>query len=103
MVLDEYVLSKLHIINSKKLSNEEKQKLLNLFEEVKNKDWDSIFEQFRKRDKDREKIDKTFLEILGFSGNEIDKILDRIYKIILGELQCLSQTTEIKEADEDEF
>lgn len=94
--IDEYMLSQLYVPNFKNLQSSEKEKLLNLFEKVKSKNWDSMLEQFINKDEDRYEIDKTFLEILGFKEDEIEKILDKVYNIILGELKSLSSTTEIE-------
>jgi len=88
------MLSQLYIPDLKSLKDDEKETLLQLFEKVRDKEWDSIIEQFRRKDKDRYEIYKTFLKILGFEEKRIGEILKRIYTIILGELESLASVGE---------
>jgi hypothetical protein len=94
--IDEYILSQVYIPDLKSLKDDEKETLLQLFEKVRYKEWDSILDQFRRKDKDRYEIDKAFLKILGFKEEKIGEILEKIYTIILGELESLSSAGEIE-------
>ncbi|MEM0142731.1 MAG: N-6 DNA methylase [Candidatus Parvarchaeum sp.] len=76
------------IFNFKELSEKQKTKLESLFNDLKKKDFPSIFEQYDKNFADRRLIDSTILEILGFREEEINKLLDSLYPVIAKEFQA---------------
>ncbi|ENN96038.1 N-6 DNA methylase [Methanocaldococcus villosus KIN24-T80] len=104
-------LETIYILDSNKLSDQEKQVLLNLFKEIKDIEFPSIMEQMKKgyeyikhfKDKSWEdlldytikndpgmyariKLDYTILKIVGFNEDEIKDLLEKTYKTIYEEL-----------------
>lgn len=76
-------------LNSSKLSEKEIQKLDSLFQELKDAQFPSIVEQLEKRHWARLQLDETVLEILGFSQEEINKWLPRVYDALAKELRAI--------------
>jgi len=76
-------------LNSSKLSEKEIQKLGSLFQELKDVQFPSIVEQLEKRYWARLKLDETVLMILGFSREEINKWLPRVYDALAKELSAI--------------
>jgi len=76
-------------LNSSKLSEKEIQKLGSLFQELKDVQFPSIVEQLEKRYWARLKLDETVLMILGFSREEINKWLPRVYDALAKELRAI--------------
>ncbi|MEM3845466.1 MAG: N-6 DNA methylase [Candidatus Parvarchaeota archaeon] len=81
-------LTSFDIFNFKELSEEQKAKLETLFNDLKDKNFPPLFEQYAKNSMDRRLIDSTILEILGFRQKEIDELLDSLYAAIVEELQA---------------
>jgi hypothetical protein len=79
------------ILDVEKLTHIEKQLLLNSFEKLKNVEFPSILEQFEKRFWARVELDKTILKILGFSDEEIDYWLPKVYDAIVEELKAMKE------------
>jgi predicted RNA methylase/frataxin-like iron-binding protein CyaY len=78
------------ILDVSKLEKERKI-LLELFEKLKDVEFPSILEQFEKRFWARVELDKTILKILGFSDEEIDYWLPRVYDAIVEELKAMKE------------
>ncbi|MEM3714716.1 MAG: N-6 DNA methylase [Nitrososphaeria archaeon] len=97
--INEDVLSKLLIIDINKIDNGDKKVLLNLFEKLKAKKFESLLKQFTDLDEDRMLLDKTFLKILGFKNNEIDDYLKKVYEIVGSDLKILAQAESETEKD----
>lgn len=76
-----------NIINPKKLSAKQKQTLLNLFENIRNTEFPSIIEQLETKFWARMELDKTILQILGFTDKEIEEWLSKVYKVLVKELK----------------
>jgi hypothetical protein len=76
-------------LDSSKLSEKEIQKLGSLFQELKDAQFPSIVEQLEKRYWARLKLDETVLMILGFSREEINKWLPRVYDALAKELRAI--------------
>lgn len=70
-----------------KLNDHEKKAIVSLFKQLKSVKLPSIVEQLQNKYVDRIKIDKTILQILGFSVNEIESILPRIYEVLIDEFK----------------
>lgn len=79
------------IIDYKKLSSSEKNRLLNLFEELKSVEFPSLIEQIKDRFWARIKLDKAILEILGFKEKDKNRWLNLIYNSLVEEL-CLAKS-----------
>jgi hypothetical protein len=76
-------------IDTKKIQEKDLQRLNELFEELRNVQFPSIVEQLEKRHWARLKLDETVLEILGFSQEEINKWLPRVYDALAKELRAI--------------
>jgi len=76
-------------INSKKLSNSQVERLNDLFAKLKTVEFPSILEQLEKRFWARVELDKTILQILGFSDKEINKWLPKVYDALIKELKAI--------------
>jgi len=70
-----------------KFSKKEIDKLLLLFDEIKNVEFPSIVEQIEKRFPQRVKMDIAILEVLGYKKVEISELLPELYEVILLELK----------------
>jgi hypothetical protein len=79
------------ILNEEKLTNIEKQFLLNSFEKLKNVEFPSIMEQFEKRFWARVELDRTILKVLGLSDKEIEEWLPKLYDAIVEELKAMKE------------
>ncbi len=105
-----------YILDINKLSHQEKQLLLNLFEEIKDiefpcimeqmkkgleymkqckdKSWDDIFKELKQNDLGiyaRIKLDYTILKVLGFSDDEIKDLLEKAYEVVYKELGAMKK------------
>lgn len=79
------------IFDVDKLSSNEKQTLLNLFEKIKDVDFPSIADQLETKFWARVELDKTVLKILGFSDEEIDEWLPKVYDALVDELKAMKE------------
>jgi len=89
MKIHDYTLNEFLILNFTKLSQKEKQELIDLFNEVKATRLPSILEQLKQRNPVRHKIDATILKVMGFAESEIDKLLDELYSLLGDEIKRL--------------
>jgi hypothetical protein len=80
------------ILDINKLTPQEKQSLLNLFEKLKDVEFPSILEQLEDRFWARVELDKTILQILGFSKREINEWLPKVYDVLVEELKIMKTT-----------
>jgi hypothetical protein len=76
-------------LNYDALSKDQKDRLLLLFEELRNIDFPSIVTQLESKFKARVKLDSEVLRCLGFKNDEIEKILPEIYAVLVSELKAL--------------
>lgn len=76
-------------IDSKKLSEKELEKLNGLFEKLKNVGFPSILEQLDNRFWARVELDETILKMLGFSDEEVNRWLPRVYDALVKELKAI--------------
>ncbi|MGQ9625264.1 MAG: hypothetical protein ACUVT9_07865, partial [Candidatus Bathycorpusculaceae bacterium] len=74
MKLHEYVLKDLWILDPSKLTKEERNLLLEVFNKVRETPFPSILEQLRGRFWARVEIDKAILKVLGFSEEETNQL-----------------------------
>lgn len=79
-------LLEFRILNYKQLTNNEKHKLLSVFNDLKKIKFPSFMEQLESRFEGRIILDKSILTILGYSKSEINKILPKLYDLVLKEL-----------------
>jgi hypothetical protein len=78
-------------IDYKKLKNNEKVKLLKLFDKIKDVEFPSIIDQLENKFWARMELDKIVLKILGLSDNKIDEYLPKIYNVLVNELKSISE------------
>lgn len=76
-------------VDSEKLTKKELKDLNDLFAKLKNVDFPSILEQLENRFWARVELDETILKILGFSDQEINKWLPRVYDALAEELKAI--------------
>jgi hypothetical protein len=86
--LDKYVLKTLLIPDPARLTEEQKNRLLQVFEEVRNTEFPSLVEQLDNAYAVRRKIDSTWLEVLSESKPEI---LTTLYKTLSREIHLLKR------------
>jgi len=89
MKLHEYAMSEMSILDSKKLKKRDREQLLRLFEEIRTIEFPSILEQMKKEFAPRKKLDTELLKIMGYSENEITRLLDYLYPALANEIEKL--------------
>ena len=82
-------LSHFITLDTKKLQEKDLKRLNALFEELKDVQFPSIVGQLEKRFWARLKLDETLLEIIGFSKEEINEWLPRVYDALAKELRAV--------------
>jgi uncharacterized protein YeeX (DUF496 family) len=90
MKLHDYMLNRLLVPNPQSLDSKEKQRLLELFDNVKKATFKSIIEQFKTADANRKLIDKAWLTILGYKG-DADALLNRLYDSLAIEMELIKK------------
>ena len=80
-------LNQFDIIDVSKLDDNTKRELLELYDEMKDKEFDSLTTQFEQETQSRVMLDTKLLLALGFSRNEITQLLPEVYKAIAFELK----------------
>ncbi|MDI9615139.1 N-6 DNA methylase [Methanothermobacter sp.] len=75
------------IIDTALLTKNQKKRLLNLYNELKEYEFPSLIEQFEKEYEGRVKLDTEFLGILGLNRELLNRILPKIYERIAKELK----------------
>ena len=88
MKLHKYMLDRLLVPDPKKLTRNDKKRLLEVFEKIKSKPFPSIREQLRTKSQNRKIIDTLWLKILGYKG-PYKKLLENLYSSILKELEII--------------
>lgn len=94
MKLHEYVLKDLWILDPSKLTKEERNLLLEVFNKVRETPFPSILEQLRGRFWARVEIDKVILKVLGFNETETNQLLDYLYPALTKEIEQLKTLME---------
>lgn len=74
-----------------KINKNDKEKLLKLYTKIQDVDFPSIIEQLENRFWARLELDKTVLNILGFSNKKIEEYLPKLYKAIIQELKSIKE------------
>ena len=77
----------MNYLNSKKLTVREKRRFGEIFTKLKYVDFPSSLEQLEDRFWARVELDRTILEILGFSDKEINEWLQKVYDSRVRELK----------------
>ncbi len=89
MKLHEYTLKDLMILDPDRLSPEERNLLLEVFNKIKNVSFPCVLEQLRGRFWARVEIDRAVLKVLGFNETETNQILDYLYPSLTKEIEQL--------------
>jgi hypothetical protein len=84
-----------YILDVNSLSNDAKNKLLQLFEEIKDKEFPSLYEQFKEFYPLRVKLDDTFLKVLGFNEEERKEIIEKSYRTIVKEIDAMKEIMKV--------
>ena len=82
-------LSLMSVLNLDKLSKNDRDKLLKLFDLIKDESFPSITKQLGSRFGSREKLDRTVLEILGLSDKKTNIWLPKVYSALSEELHAM--------------
>jgi hypothetical protein len=85
----EWMLREFLVLDPHALSNEERSRLLLVFEKVGRERLPSLVVQLRSRHPVRQEIDMAILSILGFSSGEIERILSYLYPALVEEIDRL--------------
>jgi Holliday junction resolvase len=75
------------LLDYEKLTDKDREKLLDIFEKWSSVEFPSIVAQIEKRFEGRVAIDRAILEVLGYKKGEINEILPELYDTVLRELQ----------------
>lgn len=89
MKLHEYAMNEMQLLDPKKLKKHERDRLLQHFETVKNVSFPSILEQLKTKFSPRKELDIMFLQIMGYSDDEITQLLDNLYPALANEIEKL--------------
>jgi hypothetical protein len=94
MEINDGMINDFLLLDPYSINDDEKRHLLELFEKVKNVEFPSINDQFKKRFESRREIDRTILEILGFGSSQIETICDFLYPALASEIEKLKTLME---------
>lgn len=86
MTLHDYMIDEVMVPDIDAMSEKHKRALLDIFEEVRNKELPSILDQFTNPDHFREIVDSIWLDVLGFKG-EKKEFLNHLHSSVLMELK----------------
>ncbi|MBC7333771.1 MAG: N-6 DNA methylase [Actinobacteria bacterium] len=91
MQVDKYILTDLKIPDFDTLGEENKQRLLDLFEQIKDVEFPSILEQLKMKFPSRVLIDKAWLQALGHDNEETEEIINELYNLLVQEIDTLKE------------
>ena len=89
MKLHEYTLNESLILSPQGLSDTDRKILLDIYDRAKEQSFPSLLQQLKTKFPLRVEIDKAVLMVLGFSDDEINRILDYLYPALANEIQQL--------------
>jgi len=89
MKIHDYTLDEFLFLNTKKLSQEQRKVLLKLFKEIGTIELPSILGQLKQKHPIRQKLDKTFLKIFGYTEDKTNNILSELYPLLIDEIEKL--------------
>ena len=84
---DKYKIIEFPIIDIDNLTDDEKNSLLNIFEQLRDIQFPSFLEQLNGKDPNRILLDKEILRILGYNDNELDEIIISIHKVLIAKCE----------------
>ena len=80
-------LVNMYVFDYGKLLEGEKEVILDTFEKIRNVEFPSLEEQLRSGFWGRKEIDRVVMEVIGFSENEIESWLNKVYSAIVKEME----------------
>jgi hypothetical protein len=83
---EDLILTK--VINVKELAENVKEEMIKTFAEIKDIEFPSILEQIENKFDYRIKLDTIILQALGFSKNEVNDLLPKVYDALLKEIKA---------------
>ncbi len=89
--VNKYALLDFLTLDPRTLSEEERDALLNLFDRTARVEFPSVWEQIEERFQYRVEIDRTILEVLGFSAREAQDLLEDLYDAMCNEFEALKR------------
>lgn len=90
MKLHDYMLKRLLVPNPQELKKKDYNKLIGIFEQIRNVEFPSILKQLEDKHPARKLIDQTWLEILGYKGDAA-QLLDQLYQSLAKEIIILKK------------
>jgi len=90
MKLHGYMMDRLLVPDPKKLTESEKNRILDVFEKVRETEFPSISEQLETGFHARKTIDLLWLKILGYKGPS-EELLEKLYVSLLNELEIIGR------------
>jgi len=87
--IHEYVLDEYLVLDPGKISKSQKEKLLKIFEDLRDVEFPSLKEQITNQHKGRVKLDMAVLQALGYSEDEAMKLLNELYSAFKREFGML--------------
>jgi type I restriction-modification system DNA methylase subunit len=91
--IHKYILEDMLVLNPRIINENEKRILLTLFDEICNKSFPSLKEQFTREFLMRRKIDKIILNILGFREQESEVLVSQLFQAIREYYETLEPLT----------
>jgi len=101
MKIHGYMIDRLLVPDPNKLTEEQKKRILEVFDEIKNTDFPSITEQLKTKFQARKTIDSMWLKVLGYKDFS-NEMLDKLYDSLLKELEIIGKLMGGKQSKEDE-
>jgi len=102
MEINEYGLREGYFLRTKQLSDTQKNRLIQIFDEVGEQEFPSIIDQLKHKFAGRLKIDREILKAFGANDEQSSSFLESIYDIMADELVQLKSMVSGPEAEADE-
>ena len=87
--LPKYSLLDIYVLNPSRLGKKQKEAILRLYDKIKLTEFPSLLNQLKDKFPARVEMDKLMLNVLGFSDDEINRILDSLYPALANEIEQL--------------
>lgn len=86
-----YILKEMLVLNPRSLSEEKREKLMELFDDISQKPFPSLEEQYTDDFELRRRMDSAILDALGFDEEETDLLLEQLYEAIRMQFDSLKE------------
>jgi len=87
--LPKYSPLDMYVLNPSRLGKKQKEAILRLYDKIKLTEFPSLLNQLKDKFPARVEMDKLMLKVLGFSDDEINRILDSLYPALANEIEQL--------------